>query len=1001
LTTFFYDPAGRLTSRVDPRGNVAGAVAADFTWVFTYDAAGRQKTVTDATGRVTTTVYDALGRVDLTTRPDGFSDLTYDAAGNVIATASEQGSVSQTFDALNRVDTSTDLRGKVSSFGFDLASNRVQVSDPLLRVSKYTFDPDGRMSTMTDARGTVAGAVAADFTSTYLYDEAGHQVQVTDNLGRVSKQVYDRVGNVVTSTNAKALNTTFTYDTMNRVSRVTAPVVGATNYTYTPMGYPLTRTDPLSTATAPRISSWVYDQGGRLKEKKDAAARKFTYDYDVAGNMTAIVDANANAAGNAALGTTTMTYDTLNRLKTKSYSDGTAPVTYTYDAVGRLFTMGDAAGGLIYQYDAQNRVFLSIGENESRQHRFTYDEAGNVLTRSITGVNSSATYDDAGQLTSVTDSNGAYGFEYDRVGNLTKVTYPGGVSQTRSYDRVSQLSSIANAGPTGSIGGFNYLRDLNGNPLNVDVAGPSGVIATESMRNTYDNADRLTKTCFTTTTCAAANQSTWSYNAVGSRLTEKVGSAAVATYTYDVADQLTAITGPGAAGFTYNANGDQLTAGSNTFTYNTARQTKSATVGGVTTTFSYDGNGNRFERVVGGVQTLEEVDTVGGLPMVVREETLGSFTDRKYTYGPGGMLLGTVGYDGPTAVSTTGSYLTDGLGSVTNITTFAGTVGATYRYNPYGTSRAATSVLPAFAFNPMRYTGQQLDPTGNYNLRARQYNPSRGSFTQTDPMPLGAGSAFEGSYVYAGARPTVMSDPNGMRFGVGGYRVPRNQVRTQTNVDFDAAVPEDSDPNSEASCEARFRDKVQGMDDLTAGFAILWRTASNSCKSFVKSVAKFRNFNNRLGLAVAPDYFDINATLCWGGKCGSGALIWTRYGQWRFAADWSVGGPVNAPRHMASMVRSYDGGVRAGYFDRQIDPDNEQNDSALIDAMIQNTTASASGSFPTGRPVNLSIQLNANRMTGKATGIEIGLALPGPPSIGLSVNVHTWELQSPSVKRLW
>jgi hypothetical protein len=36
-------------------------------------------------------------------------------------------------------------------------------------------------------------------------------------------------------------------------------------------------------------------------------------------------------------------------------------------------------------------------------------------------------------------------------------------------------------------------------------------------------------------------------------------------------------------------------------------------------------------------------------------------------------------------------------------------------------------------------------------------------FTQTDPMPMGAGSAFEGSYVYGGSRPSVMTDPSGER----------------------------------------------------------------------------------------------------------------------------------------------------------------------------------------------------------------------------------------------
>jgi hypothetical protein len=53
-------------------------------------------------------------------------------------------------------------------------------------------------------------------------------------------------------------------------------------------------------------------------------------------------------------------------------------------------------------------------------------------------------------------------------------------------------------------------------------------------------------------------------------------------------------------------------------------------------------------------------------------------------------------------------------------------------------------------------------------------------FTQTDPMPYGAGSAFEGSYVYAGARPTVMTDPGGMRFAFPESGV--NPIRFDSNA---------------------------------------------------------------------------------------------------------------------------------------------------------------------------------------------------------------------------
>jgi RHS repeat-associated protein len=770
-TTYLYDAAGRLQTKVDPRGNEPGANPAEFTWTYGYDNASRMNSIIDPYGRTTTMMYDVLGRTKTTTRPDGTTTVEYDPNGNVLSTVTEAGTWSQTFDALNRVDTSTDIRGKVSLFGYDEANNLTSSTDPLLRVTVSTYDPDGRLKTVVDPRGTANNnALAAQFTTTFEYDAAGNQTQVTDNLGLITKQSFDRVGNVASSTNAKTFVTTYAYDTMNRPITVTAPVVGATKYTYSTMGHVLTRTDPLSTATVPRVASWLYDTAGRVKERKDTLGRRFTFNYDVAGNQTSIVDANANTAGNPALGSTTLVYDRLNRLTQRSYSDGTPTVTYSYDVQGRLETMVDGIGTMTYGYDAADRVNSMVRPNTATSFfkkdwnfAYSYDEAGNVLTR----PNATLTYDDAGQLATHKTQNGELtSFGYDGAGNMTSMVFPNGVTQTRGYDRASRLSTITNVGSQGAIGAFAYGRDNNGNPTSIDVAGPSGVIPTESMRNTYDNYDRLTKTCYTTTTCTTANQTVWTYDKVGNRLSEKVGTAAVSTYTYDVADQLASITGPGAASFTYNANGDQLSAAGTTFTYNTARQLIGRNTGTGLYEFSYDGNGDLTR-----AGTVDRYwDTIGSMPMLVQENGRSDAYDLRYSYA--GML----------PVSTkfwysqeNSFFLTDGVGSVTNVTakgvgTANGYVSGTYRYTPFGVNRSVvTAVVPgqndyATSTSSLFYAGQQRSyGDDDYYMRARRYNPARGSFTQTDPMPYGAGSPFEGAYVYGRNNPQRFTDPLGLR----------------------------------------------------------------------------------------------------------------------------------------------------------------------------------------------------------------------------------------------
>jgi RHS repeat-associated protein len=978
VTTFAYDSAGRLANRVDPRGNVAGANPADYRWSFTYDGAGRQKTVTDPLDRVTTMDYDVLGRLVSTTRPDGTTVMVYDPNGNVVSTTTPAGTTSSTFDPLNRVATSTDLRGKSTSYGFDPAGNRTQVTDPLGRVTTYTYDPDGRMTSVVDARGNALGANPADFTTVYAYDELGQQVQVTDPLGLTQSTVYDRVGNVQRRTDSKALNTTYAYDSMNRLTRVTAPVVGATNWTYTNMGYVATRTDPLSTVELPRVATWTYDLGGRKTEQRDAAGRRFTFAYDIAGNQTSIVDANANAAGDPALGTTTMTYDTLNRLTTRTYSDGTPAVSWTFDAQGRVATMTDGTGVSTYSYDAANRV-ASISRGAD-VWSYTYDAAGNVTSRTLPGgANSSTVFDDGGQIASVTDTGGTTSFSYDPLGNMTEIAFPNGVNQTRSFDRAARLAGIQTSGPAGLIGGFAYTRDANGNPTAIDVSGPAGIIPTESTRNTFDNANRLTRSCQTNTGCTAANRTLWTYNQVGSRLTEQIGTNPVTTYTYDTADQLTAITGSETTTFTYNANGDQLTAGADTFTYNTARQTTSASVGGITEQYSYDGNGNKVTSAMGGVLTSRLYwDTNNSLPLLVAE----GVGDAPYRYTYAGTIP--IKFQDATAAYS-GYYLTDGLGTVTNLTSAANaTVNATYRYTAYGASRPTTTIGAETINNALRFTGQHLDLTGNYNLRARHYNPNRGAFTQTDPMPYGAGTAFESAYVYAGDRPTLMTDPSGLR--------------SKSTVEFDNPIAE-YDP--EAACRNSWQDHLDNQSDFGAGAAFLARVSSDlftnvtsgralsAQQSCTQSLGNFQKYR-------APDYVAATAAVC-SNLCVFGSLILTRYSQWWFSGDFGASAASSQPRHVKPGV-GWDGNLSAGWFSRDVESTDREN-SQLIDSSIAATSGSASLGLPTG-PVNVSI--GATTAKGKVNGTQFGVGFPSPPSVTFTSNWRTLHLNDGApVRKLW
>ncbi len=137
----------------------------------------------------------------------------------------------------------------------------------------------------------------------------------------------------------------------------------------------------------------------------------------------------------------------------------------------------------------------------------------------------------------------------------------------------------------------------------------------------------------------------------------------------------------------------------------------------------------------------------------INEELDGSGNlGERYTHGPG-IDEPLVGQRQPLIFY----YEADGLGSVTSLTTPAGSVAATYTYDSFGFLTNSTGN----ATNWFRYTARQFDSsTALYYYRARYYDPTTGRFISEDPVRYAGGRNF---YVYVGNEPTTLLDPMGLR----------------------------------------------------------------------------------------------------------------------------------------------------------------------------------------------------------------------------------------------
>lgn len=89
--------------------------------------------------------------------------------------------------------------------------------------------------------------------------------------------------------------------------------------------------------------------------------------------------------------------------------------------------------------------------------------------------------------------------------------------------------------------------------------------------------------------------------------------------------------------------------------------------------------------------------------------------------------------------STTSYYEQDGLGSVTSLSSAAGTLAQTYTFESFGKTTASSGSLT----NPFQFTTRELDTESSlYFMRARYYDPAAGRFISEDLIAFKGGINF-------------------------------------------------------------------------------------------------------------------------------------------------------------------------------------------------------------------------------------------------------------------
>ena len=376
----------------------------------------------------------------------------------------------------------------------------------------------------------------------------------------------------------------------------------------------------------------TYDNAGRKLEMDDPDMGGWSYAYDALGNLTQQTDARGC--------TTNLTYDLLNRLKQKTYSNcpTASGVTYYYD--GQTFTFnGNTYGSSPYAIGRRTGAVL----NGSNGTAWTYDERGRVASEKKIFLNSilfttSWTYNSAdvpvtmtypdGEVVTTTyntrmlpisvtgDESYVTYMVYDTAGRLTSRTLGNGVMQKYLFKPWSVEGGRLDKIVAGS-GGWNpdtqlfpnmlqklsYGYDLVGNVTDIEqvIDFEYNVVQTQSF--TYDALNRSTEASATGGSLGLYDE-VYTYDSTTGNLLTKgtrtdLGGLDVGEYKYN-----------------YDVNHDHAVAG----------LVQSLDENVEVNSYSYDSNGNMEFRDIGGNEYDLEYDAENRLVSVSGTNVSALFT---------------------------------------------------------------------------------------------------------------------------------------------------------------------------------------------------------------------------------------------------------------------------------------------------------------------------------------------------------------------------------------
>ncbi|MCX6970735.1 MAG: RHS repeat-associated core domain-containing protein [Verrucomicrobia bacterium] len=652
--------------------------------------------------------------------------------------------------------------------------------------TSFTYDPQGRMTTMTTATGT----------TTWVYDPVtGRLERKKDATQKPTIYTHTLAGRLDTRLWARGILTDFGYDDAGRLSTI-----------------------DYSDAT-PDVGI-LYDQRNRPRQITDAAGTR----------VPAFTDAGQpdgeTITGGILGGLSTDTgYDTLQRKNAFTFSRSNAPLASTgwgYDALSRLETVTQGIDMGTYVYHPNSRLVNTLTLKRGTSTVLTTTKTFDALDR-IDVVSS----------VPATGPTSSFDYHYNTAGLRDTVTLADSSRWDIGYNDRAEVTSGARKTSADAVfpgQSFGYAFDAIGNRLTGTTNSRTSIYSPNSL-NQYSS--RTVPGYFDVLGEAASDATV----TVNSQPAERLGSyfraelavdnsaapvwqptTVTATRDTDTVDLAGHRFVPQASeAFAYDDDGnmtadgrwDNVWDGENRLVSQTASAAAvSAGAPNQQLTYAYDFAGRRIRKTLSTWNTLRWVKNYGllflydGWNLAAEIGDEGGPLLRSYAWGSdlsGGTAAGGIGglvFIHQSPENKTLAVVADAQGNTSALYDMAdASLAASYEYGPFGeTLRVSGKFGDA---NPIRWSTKYVDwETGLAYYGFRYFSPSLGRWLNNDPLGEAGGMNLQG---FVSNNPLSLVDPFGLQDAMS---------RKKAEIEYARVIDTTTDPGALLAAQERYRSEV-------------------------------------------------------------------------------------------------------------------------------------------------------------------------------------------------